>query len=61
MKALLTKLFKRRAKPVPTPDSVPVPNTAFSKRRNGKKRRPAPKGARHIDPNRPIIQQTRGE
>jgi hypothetical protein len=58
MKALLAKLFKRKAEPAPAP--LPAP----SKRRygnNGKRRHQAPKGARRIDPNSPIIQQARGK
>jgi hypothetical protein len=66
MKSLLAKLFKRRVEdvppPAPEPKSMPTA-TAPSKRRygKGKRRHPAPKGARRIDPNGPIIRQVRGE
>ncbi|BCN09934.1 hypothetical protein ACNRBS_20860 [Ralstonia pseudosolanacearum] len=66
MKALLVRLFKRRAKPaqVSAPEPAPAaPQKPAAKRRygKGKRRHPAPKGARRIDPNGPIIEQARGE
>lgn len=57
MKSMLAALFKHRAEP--TPEPAPAPKAAPSKRRYGKKRRPAPKGARRIDPNAPILEQIR--
>ncbi|MDN7545451.1 hypothetical protein [Burkholderia cenocepacia] len=69
MKALLLKLFRRRAEQAPAPEVAPAPAPALKptprkpagKRRygKGKPRHPAPRGARKIDPNGPLIEQTR--
>ncbi|MDF3106948.1 hypothetical protein [Burkholderia semiarida] len=69
MKALLLKLFRRRAEqvpaaevaPAPVPAQKPTPRHDAGKRKygNGKRRHPAPKGARRIDPNGPLIEQAR--
>ncbi|MBR8433836.1 hypothetical protein KDW37_24070 [Burkholderia cenocepacia] len=66
MKALLMKLFKRRDEPAQAsaPELKPTPApSAPSKRRygKGKRRHPAPKGARRINPDQPIIEQARGK
>lgn len=67
MKSLLMKLF-RRAEPAPTPEpaptaATPAPRKPAGKRKygKGKRRHPAPKGARRIDPNGNILAQARGE
>ncbi|PRG51352.1 hypothetical protein [Burkholderia multivorans] len=63
MKALLTRIFQA-AFPPAAPAIEPQPRTAGGKRKlktAGKRRHPAPKGARRIDPNGSIIQQARGE
>ncbi|MFV8595075.1 hypothetical protein [Ralstonia pseudosolanacearum] len=71
MKRLLMKLF-RCAEQMPAPEAINVPASAptptatprkpSGKRKyssNGKRRRPAPPGARKIDPNGPLIEQAR--
>lgn len=61
MKALLAKLFKRPAAPTPAPEPAAAPAKPHTQRKyHNKRRRHAPKGARRIDPNGPIIQQARG-
>ncbi|HDR9161788.1 TPA: hypothetical protein QDB28_002156 [Burkholderia vietnamiensis] len=64
MKALLVRLFKRRAKlvQVSAPEPAPAaPQKPATKRRygKGKHRHPAPKGTLRIDPNGPLIEQAR--
>ncbi|MCQ8223572.1 hypothetical protein NQH47_20290 [Burkholderia pseudomallei] len=67
MKALLLNLFRRRAEQAPAPEVAPVPTPApaprkpASKRKysKGKRHHPAPRGARKIDPNGPLIEQAR--
>ena len=57
MKALLAKLFNRRAEAAP----APTPSKPAGKRQYGKGKRhhSAPRGARKIDPNGPLIEQAR--
>ncbi|WP_167387457.1 hypothetical protein [Paraburkholderia susongensis] len=51
---MLAKLFSLRAEP--------TPERAKPKRKyNAKRRHPAPKGARRINPDQPIIEQARGK
>ncbi|KVQ70028.1 hypothetical protein [Burkholderia territorii] len=64
MKALLMKLFKRRAEPAqaPAPALTPaVPQKPAAKRRYGKRkpRHPTPKGAVRGDINGSLIEQAR--
>ena len=63
MKSLLAKLFRRSVEPTKAPEPDPTPAVAQVPRklryRNGKPRHPAPKGARRIDPNGPLIEQAR--
>ncbi|ARK86994.1 hypothetical protein [Burkholderia pseudomallei] len=58
------KLFKRRAEQaqVSAPEPAPAaPQKPAAKRRysKGKRQHTAPKGARRIDPNGPLIEQAR--
>ncbi|QCU53379.1 hypothetical protein FFM54_29255 [Burkholderia pseudomallei] len=67
MKGLLLKIFRRRAEQAPIPEVTPAPapqptpRKAGGKRQygKGKRRYPAPKGARRIDPNGSLIEQAR--
>nr|WP_057926989.1 hypothetical protein [Burkholderia ambifaria] len=67
MRGLLLKLFRRRAEQAPAAEVAPTPAPApkaaprkpAGKRRYGKGRHPAPRGARKIDPNGPLIEQAR--
>ncbi|MBR7958905.1 hypothetical protein KDW41_00380 [Burkholderia vietnamiensis] len=71
MKALLLKLFRRRAEQAPAPEVAPAPAPApkptprkpAGKRRygksKGKPRHPAPRGAHKADWNEPILRGDR--
>ncbi|CAN7264764.1 hypothetical protein LJR230_001069 [Trinickia sp. LjRoot230] len=69
MKALLMKLFRRRAEPAQTSEAAPLPAPASVPRkpdgkrkyRGGKRRHPAQPGARRINPDGPWMDQARGK
>ncbi|WP_234745634.1 hypothetical protein [Burkholderia sp. WTPI3] len=59
MKALLVRLFKRRAEAAPAPAPAVPQKPAGKRKLNGKRKRSMPKGAVRGDINGSLIEQAR--